>query len=137
LEAFHQHESINVASPLDAGPLKVFLKEIKKLQSIEMAKKNENSDYRTRLHVSLVTARNAPSHERAINTLKQWGLMVNDAFFLGGIDKGPVLGVLRPHIFFDDQPANLASSSTVVPSVHIPLGIVNEPLDLPAIVPAA
>jgi 5'-nucleotidase len=52
--------------------------------------------------------------------------MVNDAFFLGGIEKAKVLSVLRPHIYFDDQPAHLRSAASVVPSVHIPFGVVNE-----------
>ena len=75
--------------------------------------------------MSIVTARNAPSHERALNTLKKWGVMANDAFFLGGVDKGLVLGVLKPHIFFDDQSGHLNSTSKVAPSVHIPFGIKN------------
>lgn len=82
--------------------------------------------YENRFRVSIVTARNAPSHERALNTLKSWGVMANDAFFLGGIEKRKVLGVLRPHIFFDDQSGHLRSASTVVPSVHIPFGVTNE-----------
>ena len=53
--------------------------------------------------------------------------MANDAFFLGGIEKSRVLGVLKPHIFFDDQSGHLKSASTVVPSVHIPFGITNQP----------
>ena len=72
-----------------------------------------------------MTARNAPSHERALNTLKEWGVMTNDAFFLGGVDKGLVLGVLKPHIFFDDQSGHLSSTSSVAPSVHIPFGVKN------------
>ena len=78
------------------------------------------------MRVSIVTARNAPSHERAINTLKTWGVMTNDAFFLGGVNKSLILEVLKPHIFFDDQSGHLDMASTVVPSVHIPFGITNE-----------
>ncbi|WP_251975717.1 5'-nucleotidase [Salinicola avicenniae] len=78
------------------------------------------------MRVSIVTARNAPSHERAINTLKSWGVMANDAFFLGGVEKKLVLDVLQPHIFFDDQSGHLATASEVAPSVHIPFGITNK-----------
>lgn len=52
--------------------------------------------------------------------------MANDAFFLGGIEKGKVLEVLKPHIFFDDQSDHLRSASAVVPSVHVPFGITNQ-----------
>ncbi|MEK8228311.1 5'-nucleotidase [Oerskovia sp. M15] len=78
------------------------------------------------MRVSIVTARSAPSHERAVNTLRSWGVTVNDAFFLGGADKGRVLRVLRPHIFFDDQRGHLAPVAREVASVLVPYGVTNE-----------
>ncbi len=127
LAEFHAHETANVLQPLDGGPLKNFLVRISKIQRTEENKKKFDKNYENRLRVSIVTARNAPSHERAINTLKSWGVMANDAFFLGGIEKRLVLDVLKPHIFFDDQSTHLESASSVVPSVHIPFGITNQP----------
>lgn len=126
LKQFHRHETLNVLQPHNPGPLKEFLVKISAIQQIEVQKKQIDPSYKNRIRVSIVTARNAPSHERAINTLKRWGVMTNDAFFLGGVDKGLVLGVLKPHIFFDDQSGHLTSTSSVVPSVHIPFGIKNE-----------
>ncbi|RFP09324.1 5'-nucleotidase [Duganella sp. BJB488] len=125
LEHFHAHETANVMEPHGGGPLKEFLLRVSKIQMAEEEKKQTDPTYKNRLRVSIVTARNAPSHERALNTLKNWGVMVNDAFFLGGIAKGTILEVLRPHIFFDDQAGHLASTSPVAPSVHIPFGITN------------
>lgn len=125
LGQFHEHEAQNVMQPHNPGPLKEFLVRVSRIQSAEEAKRRSEPEYKNRLRVSIVTARNAPSHERALNTLKSWGVMANDAFFLGGIEKGAVLGVLRPHIFFDDQSGHLASTASVVPSVHIPFGIRN------------
>ncbi|WP_374446938.1 5'-nucleotidase [Providencia sp.] len=125
LRKFHQHEILNVLQPHNPGPLKEFLVKISAIQQIETQKKLTDPNYKNRIRVSIVTARNAPSHERAINTLKQWGVITNDAFFLGGVDKGLVLGVLKPHIFFDDQSGHLNSTSSVAPSVHIPFGIKN------------
>jgi 5'-nucleotidase len=125
LTHFHDHETKNVLQPHNPGPLKEFLVKVSAIQKIEESKKKSEPDYRNRLRVSIVTARNAPSHERALNTLKEWGVMTNDAFFLGGVDKGLVLGVLKPHIFFDDQAGHLTSTSTVAPSVHIPFGVKN------------
>lgn len=86
-------------------------------------------DYQPRLRTAIITARSAPSHERAIMTLKSWGLRVNDAFFLGGIDKGAITSVLRPHIFFDDQARHVQSTMLTAPSVHIPFGVRNLPDD--------
>lgn len=125
LKEFHAHEVKNVMQPHNPGPLKEFLVRISKIQSAEEEHKKSNPGYDNRIRVSIVTARNAPSHERALNTLKNWGVMANDAFFLGGIEKGRVLGVLKPHIFFDDQSGHLESASAVVPSVHIPFGVTN------------
>jgi 5'-nucleotidase len=126
LTAFHAHEVKNVMEPHNPGPLKEFLVRVSKIQSAEEAHKKQNPEYENRIRVSIVTARNAPSHERALKTLKSWGVMANDAFFLGGIEKGKVLAILKPHIFFDDQSGHLKSASAVVPSVHIPFGVTNQ-----------
>ena len=67
------------------------------------------------LRVYLVTARNAPAHKRAVQTLEQWGLTVDEAFFLGGLDKTEVLNKFSPHIFFDDQLSNLSARSLHIP----------------------
>lgn len=122
---FHEHEVKNIMQPHNPGPLQQFLIRVAKIQSVEEDRRKVDSSYKNRLRISVVTARNAPSHERALNTLKSWGVMPNDAFFLGGIEKRDVLGVLKPHIFFDDQSRHLAAASSVVPSVHIPFGVTN------------
>lgn len=95
----------------------------------EEERKKAEPGYVNRLRVSIVTARNAPSRERALNTLKSWVVMVNGAFFLGGVNKGLVLEALKQHIFFDDQPGHLESAMSVAPSVHIPFGFTNIPKD--------
>jgi len=136
LTAFHAHEVKNVMQPHNPGPLKEFLVRMSKIQSAEENYKKQNPDYENRIRVSIVTARNAPSHERALKTLKSWGVMANDAFFLGGIEKSKVLGVLKPHIFFDDQSGHLKTASAVVPSVHIPFGVTN-PLNQVELQPTA
>jgi 5'-nucleotidase len=98
------------------------------IQRVEEERRMRDEQYQIRLHVAIVTARNAPAHERAIKSMKDWGVTVNDAFFLGGIDKAPILETLKPHIYFDDQRINLKAGS--VPSVHIPFGIRNvEPVE--------
>lgn len=73
LNQFHDHETKNVLQPHNPGPLKEFLVKISAIQKIEEQKKATHPEYKNRLRVSIVTARNAPSHERALNTLKNWG----------------------------------------------------------------
>ncbi|WP_022894481.1 5'-nucleotidase [Agromyces subbeticus] len=129
LPAFHAHEIEHLNEPLPEGRLSDFLRGINRIQDIEEARVLADPSYNRRVHVAIVTARNAPSHERVVRTLQSWGVRVNDAFFLGGIEKAKVLRVLRPHIFFDDQLKHLEGAADEIPSVHVPFGVVNEPLD--------
>ncbi|MER7245821.1 5'-nucleotidase [Kribbella sp. NPDC000426] len=127
ITGFRMFEARNLATPHDAGPLRDFLRSINQIQRREDERHREDPSYRNRVRVAIVTARDAPTHERALVSLKAWGLRVNDAFFLGGIDKGLITDVLRPHIYFDDQQVHLERTSKVVPSVHVPFGIANAP----------
>ncbi|MFD6885792.1 5'-nucleotidase [Streptomyces sp. NPDC059957] len=127
IETFRAHEVNHVATPHDPGPLRNFLAGINRIQRREDEQHRRDPAYRPRIRVSLVTARDAPAHERALRSLKEWGLRVNDAFFLGGIDKAAVMKTLDPHIFFDDQVSHLNGTAQGTPSVHIPFGVANAP----------
>lgn len=129
LSAFHAHESQHVAEALPEGRLSEFLRGINRIQDLEDELIKADPEYNRRVHVAIVTARSAPSHERVVRTLQSWGLRVNDAFFLGGIEKASILRILRPHIFFDDQQGHLTGAADEVPSVHVPFGIVNADRD--------
>ncbi|MFE4257923.1 5'-nucleotidase [Streptomyces sp. NPDC056883] len=131
LDEFRAHEALNATTPHDPGPLRDFLAGINRIQRLEEEERLEDPTYRPRLRVSLVTARDAPSHERAVRSLRQWGLRVNDAFFLGGIDKAAVMRALDPHIFFDDQVSHLNGTAPATPSVHVPFGVVNASPEVP------
>ena len=128
LEAFHENEVEHIEEPVPAGLLRDLLAGINRIQRREEEIRKNDASYQIRVHVSLVTARNAPSHERAVKSLQAWGVTVNDAFFLGGVDKAGVLQILKPHIFFDDQTSHLIAASKVVPSVHVPFGFTNDAL---------
>lgn len=125
LDGFQEHEVEQGEVPLAPGPMRDLLGAINRIQDLEDARCSEDMRYHRRLFVSLVTARNAPAHLRAIKTLKSWGLRVNDGFFLGGWEKSAVLRILKPHIFFDDQMSHLEGTQSHVPSVHVPFGIRN------------
>ena len=126
LEKYQESESALAEVPLSRGPMADFLQRINRIQGIEDARSvDDPQGYRRRVRVGVVTARSAPAHERAINSIRGWGLSVNDAFFLGGINKGPILEVLQPHIFFDDQRRNVDRAAPSTPSVHIPFGELN------------
>ena len=80
-----------------------------------MEKENE-----TKIVTALVTARSAPAHARTIKTLRAWGIKVNQAFFLGGLDKTYDLKEFKPQIFFDDQHVHTDRASLVVPAGTVP-----------------
>lgn len=126
LVGFVKHEVERSSVPHEPGPLMMLLRHINRIQRIEEGRLRENPAYIKKLSVSIVTSRNAPAHERAMRSLQEWGVYADNAFFLGGIDKGPILRVLQPHIFFDDQFEHVSSASEVVPSVHIPFGQINQ-----------
>ncbi|WP_280217575.1 5'-nucleotidase [Nocardia neocaledoniensis] len=127
LAKFHEHETKHATVPHPAGPLRRLLAGVNRIQQIEEHLRNEDKTYEPRVRVSLITARDTlhHAHERAILSLKTWGVTVNDAFFLGGMEKGNVLEILNPHIVFDDQERHLTPTAGHVPSVHIPFGLLN------------
>ena len=126
LAAFHASERANADTPLPGGPLANFFKRLASLRKLEDMELAKNPDYRRYLRTAIVTARSAPAHERMVNTLRTWDIQVDDSFFLGGMTKGRILSILRPHIFFDDQKSpNLEASREFTPSVHIPFGVKN------------
>ena len=125
IAAFHKHEVAHANEPHGPGLLKGLLTRIAAIQRIEQKKAANVSGYKPALRIAIVTARNAPSHERMITTLNGWGLTAAELFLMGGIEKKRVLQVLKPHIYFDDQLAHLAAAAESVPSVHIPFGVTN------------
>lgn len=125
LGSFHEHETQKVTLPHNPGPLSDFFKGLSRLQKLETEKEHNDSTYSKILRTAIVTARNAPSHERAVNTLSSWGVTVDEMFFLGGIEKKRILEVFRPHIFFDAQVGHLDTSIRNIPLVHIPFGVAN------------
>jgi 5'-nucleotidase len=127
LAAFHDAEAQAAAEPIPAGPLSRFFREIAKLQQRERHKKVADSKYEPRVRIAIITSRNAPAHKRVVTTLRDWGIEVDEVFFLGGIEKARFLKEFRPHIFFDDQLQHLEGISKMVPSVHVPFGVANMP----------
>jgi 5'-nucleotidase len=81
-----------------------------------------------RLRTALVTARSAPAHERAIRTLMNWNIEVDEAMFLGGLEKGEFLREFEPDFFFDDQTGHIESAARHVPAGHVASGVQNTPL---------
>ncbi len=119
LNAFQQHEKDRASQPLSAGPFKPLLVALHRLQA--------EGTPAMRIRTALVTARSAPAHERAIRTLMQWNIQVDEALFLGGLPKGEFLREFEPDFFFDDQTGHIESAARHVPAGHVASGVQNTP----------
>ncbi|OCG21969.1 MULTISPECIES: 5'-nucleotidase [unclassified Gilliamella] len=126
LDDFHDNERTKKNILHNPGPLNKFIRRLAEIQKLEHKKIEQDTNYKPILKTAIVTARSAPSHERAIYTLRDLGIEINEAFFLGGIEKNKVLEIMKPHVFFDDQESHLEKPSQILPSVHIPFGITNK-----------
>ena len=122
---YMEHEALLSSLPLSEGPLSELLKKLSDLQKMEKEKALQDSSYKPIIKTSIITARNAPAHERVVTTLKTWKIDVDQVFFLGGIEKARIINILKPHIFFDDQLIHLEHLKEI-PAVHIPFGIANK-----------
>ncbi|MEY4753889.1 MAG: hypothetical protein RJA44_1564, partial [Pseudomonadota bacterium] len=117
LDAFLRHEVEQRQQPLPAGPFKPLLSALQQLQ--------QGSTEAMRVRTALVTARSAPAHERAIRTLMDWHIEIDEAMFLGGLPKGDFLREFEPDFFFDDQTGHVEHAAAHVPAGHVAAGISN------------
>ena len=118
LDAFTNSEQLSAQKPLSGGPFKGFLAALQKLQQ-HLPK--ENCPIRT----ALVTARQAPAHERVIRTLRSWDIRIDEALFLGGLEKSEFLHAFGADIFFDDQQRHCDKARARVATAHVPHGLLN------------
>jgi 5'-nucleotidase len=119
LAAFARSETDAALRPLSGGTFKEFLAGLHRIQS-------DFSDGASPIRTALVTARSAPAHERVIRTLRAWNIRIDEALFLGGLDKGEFLRAFGADIFFDDQRTHVESASRHVATGHVPHGVANE-----------
>lgn len=117
LDAFQRHEIEHASLPLPDGPFKPLLAALHRLQ--------QDTQSQMRIRTALVTARSAPAHERAIRTLMDWNIGVDETMFLGGLAKGEFLREFEPDFFFDDQTGHVNSAAAHVPAGHVSSGISN------------
>ena len=120
LKAFQEEEEHLGKHPLEPGPFHPFLKALHDLR------KRLPEDSPVQVRIALVTARGAPAHERPIRTLMQWGVEVDEMFFLSGAKKGEFLNAFQPDFFFDDQIGHIRDAESVA-SGHVPYGVRNPP----------
>lgn len=119
LDAFNQSEKASADKPLPGGPFKGFLSALHRIQ--QLFSKDECP-----IRTALITARQAPTHERVIRTFRAWDIRIDEALFLGGLSKGDFLRAFAADIFFDDHQAHCESARQHVTTGHVPHGINND-----------
>ncbi len=119
LDVFSRQEKQRANKPLTGGPFKPFIEALHRIQSAYPIADNP-------IRTALVTARSAPAHKRVILTLRNWGIRIDEALFLGGRSKGPFLSAFGADIFFDDQHVHCESARGHVATAHVPHGVLNE-----------
>lgn len=119
LAAFQASEQAAARNPLSGGPFKPFLAALHAIQA-------DYPQAEAPIRTALITARSAPAHERVIRTLRAWNIRIDEALFLGGLDKGAFLQAFDADIFFDDQHTHCNSARRHVPTGHVPHGVANE-----------
>jgi 5'-nucleotidase len=119
LDAFTRHETVRALQPLPPGPFKPLLEALHRLQAAA------GTDVPIKVRTALVTARSAPAHERAVRTLMEWNIAVDELMFLGGLDKGAFLKAFEPDFYFDDQRRHVDAARAHVAAGHVPFGVAN------------
>ena len=117
LDAFTRHEAAKALTPLPPGPFKPLLEALHRLQAEKALP--------MKIRTALVTSRSAPAHECAVRTLLEWNISVDEAMFLGGLDKGAFLKAFEPDFYFDDQRGHIDSARLHVAAGHVPFGVAN------------
>jgi 5'-nucleotidase len=127
LDAFQSHERTHSGTPLAPGPFKPLLEALHRLQRAGLGSGAGGTGQAVpmRIRTALVTARSAPAHERAIRTLMDWQIEVDEAMFLGGLPKGEFLREFEPDFFFDDQTGHVDAAAAHVPAGHVAAGVAN------------
>ena len=114
LSNFHANEDSKQDTPLAKGPHANLLIKLSKIQE-RLPERIEFSPVK----LAIMTARNSPAEMRVIKTLRDWNVYVDEAFFLGGLQKSRFLKAFKPHIFFDDQDSHLDPASGDIPSAKV------------------
>jgi len=120
LLGFLKYETENAEVPMPQGP---FAKVLFVIQALKATFPKEECPIET----SLVTMRSGSAQVRPMNTLIDWGQIVDGAYMIGRssqeghkYQKVDVLAAIGADLFFDDQTYHTEPASKVVPSGYVP-----------------
>jgi 5'-nucleotidase len=81
LSEFQTHETENQFIPHQPGPLADLFKKLSFMQKLEEKRRREEPKYKKILRIAIITARNAPAHERVVTIFKECGVSPDESFF--------------------------------------------------------
>jgi len=110
---WHAYEAAHAGSDLEPGPLDPFARKLSALREAAGAAG-------VALRLALVTARDGAARRRAVVSLRNRGVALDEAFFLGGLSKGDAMAGFRPHLFLDDKAHNVAAVAALAPAALVP-----------------
>jgi 5'-nucleotidase len=113
LPGFAKREVENLDTPMKPGPMYRFAKALGRLQQLTSVDKPQ-------FKIALVTARNFYFMRRPIDTLHSWGIRLDKAYAVGGMNKGAILKELGAVMFFDDSVQHCTDVSSCSPAALIP-----------------
>jgi 5'-nucleotidase len=128
LLGFMKYETEMAEVPMPAGP---FAKVLFVIQALKATFAKDNCPIET----SLVTMRSGTAQVRPMNTLIDWGQIVDGAYMIGRssqeghkYQKVDVLSAIGADLFFDDQTYHTEPASRVVPSGYVPQKTAHQPV---------
>jgi len=120
LQGFLKYETEMAEVPMPEGP---FAKVLFVIEALKATFPKDNCPIET----SLVTMRSGQAQIRPMNTLIDWGKIVDGAYMIGRssqeghkYQKVDVLAAIGADLFFDDQTYHTEPASHVVPSGYVP-----------------
>lgn len=120
LNGFLKYETDMAHVPMPHGP---FAKVLFVIEALKSTFPKEDCPIIT----SLVTMRSGQAQIRPMNTLIEWGQIVDEAYMIGRssaeghkYQKTDVLAAIGADLFFDDQTTHTMPASKVVPSGYVP-----------------
>jgi len=113
MPGFREFEFANSAVVMGNGPLREFAQALSKLR-------DEHPFSQPPFRIAMITSRDFQFSDRPLRTFREWGLRLDEAFFVSDMSKSVVLQALNPLIFFDDNRNHCADAAVLTPTVQIP-----------------
>jgi 5'-nucleotidase len=112
MKGFKEHEELKAGIPLPEGPMARF---VHALALIHGAGPIDNPPIR----IALVTSRDFYLTGRPLDTLRMWGIQLDQCYAVSRMKKARILKHLKPLMFFDNDPKHCADAAVCAPTAYV------------------